>query len=250
MKYSNAWLIDRYENGDSLKFIYFWGNTDKMDLVTKACFSQWYDSPFSVNNHTYLTAEHWMMAQKALLFNDQNSHDNILNAVKAGEVKEIGRQINNFNQDEWDKRKREIVRVGNIHKFNQHKNLAEFLLNTKERILVESSPVDTVWGVGLSQDNPDIENLYLWRGENLLGYALMEARDFLSDFGHFTSDIDLPTLPWLKYPNVERSDMFWRMGFGEDYWHDFKNEYMKLDERQKTIYQLNQIAPPGWEDFL
>jgi ribA/ribD-fused uncharacterized protein len=68
---------------------------------------------------------------------------------------------------------------GNLHKFSQDENLKEFLLNTNERILVEASPMDKIWGIGLAADHPNIENPILWKGENLLGFALMEVRDEL-----------------------------------------------------------------------
>ncbi|MDJ0633261.1 MAG: NADAR family protein [Xenococcaceae cyanobacterium MO_188.B29] len=73
-----------------------------------------------------------------------------------------------------------IVVKGNLAKFSQKEALKEFLLNTKERILVEASPRDRIWGIGLGQNNPDAANPYQWQGLNLLGFALMEVRDILT----------------------------------------------------------------------
>jgi ribA/ribD-fused uncharacterized protein len=96
-----------------------------------------------------------------------------------GEVKELGRRIRNFDQTKWNDNKYEIVKAGNIHKFQQNKNLGEYLINTGSKVIVEASPTDTIWGIGLSSDSSMAQNPYTWRGENLLGFALMEARDFL-----------------------------------------------------------------------
>ncbi len=183
--YDLKWLTDRFESGDTLKFLYFWGHTNKFnEEVGKFCFSQWFESPFTVDNHTYKTSEHWMMSQKALLFNDESSFEKILAADKPGEAKELGRQVLGFDNQTWNDKRFEIVKIGNIHKFNQNPALADYLIKTGDRVLVETSPVDVIWGIGLSQDSNDLENIYAWRGLNLLGFVLMEVRDFLQGFGN------------------------------------------------------------------
>lgn len=120
-----------------------------------------------------------MMAQKALLFNDQKMFEKIIACNKPAEAKELGRYVTGFDEQVWNESKYEIVKNGNIHKFNQNAALLNYLLNTGDRVLVEASPVDRIWGIGLAQDDEDITNIYTWRGENLLGFALMEVRDFL-----------------------------------------------------------------------
>lgn len=180
MTYNNLWLIERYKKGEKLKFIFFWGHgADDSGMITKSCFSQWWRSPFVVNGLTYNTAEHWMMAEKARLFQDEDTRSRVLAANSPGQVKAFGRSIKAFDANMWDQHKFDIVVQGNIHKFSQHAPLKAFLLDTKERILVEASPVDTIWGIGLAADNAHIENPMKWKGENLLGYALMEVRDTL-----------------------------------------------------------------------
>lgn len=248
--YDINWLIDKYENGDNLKFIYFWGNTNKnVNEIDKSCFSQWYKSPFEVANIIYETAEHWMMAQKALLFNDQKAFAKITNCRKPGEAKEIGRTILGFYEQIWDERKFEIVKIGNIHKFNQYPKLAEYLYKTGERILVEASPVDAIWGVGLAHDNPNIENIYMWRGENLLGFALMEVRDFLSIFHRFDAIPNSLLPPWMKFMEVAKEDVFWRMGNGEDYLTNFAEFFLNLSSREQEIYKLTYPQPYSWKGF-
>jgi ribA/ribD-fused uncharacterized protein len=180
MKYNIDWLKNRFENGHAIKYIFFWGHSNKSgEEVGKFVFSQWYPSLFTVDGIEYKTAEHWMMAQKAILFGDKEIAEQILKADKPGEVKELGRKIKGFDELKWKERKYEIVKAGSIHKFQQDKKLKEFLVNTGDRVLVESSPTDTIWGIGLAQDAKSIENPNAWRGLNLLGFALMEARDFL-----------------------------------------------------------------------
>jgi len=181
--YNVQWLTDSFESGDHLKYIYFWGHVNKLnDSVGKFCLSQWFESPFVVEDIVYKTAEHWMMAQKALLFEDRKIFEKIISANKPADAKELGRYVIGFDEQVWDDHKFEIVKNGNIYKFNQNALLANYLLNTGDRVLVEASPVDKIWGVGLSQDDDAITNIYAWRGENLLGFALMEVRDFLRDF--------------------------------------------------------------------
>jgi ribA/ribD-fused uncharacterized protein len=178
-KYSRDWLIEKQEEGESFKFIYFWGNENKYNEVGKFCFSQWFESHFVVENITYKTSEHWMMAQKAKLFNDQSTFNKIISCDKPGEAKELGRQVVNFDAEIWEKNRFEIVKTGNVYKFTQNNKIGEYLVKTGNRILVEASPVDIIWGNGLSYDSKDIENVSEWRGLNLLGFALMEVRELL-----------------------------------------------------------------------
>lgn len=162
------------------KFLFFWGHQPSKDgLITKSCFSQWWISAFEVNGITYKTAEHWMMAKKAELFNDFKILEKILLANSPAEAKKLGREVKNYVDSVWLKNRYEIVKQGNLYKFEQNPELKEFLVNTKERILVEASPVDAIWGVGMASDHMDIKNPKKWRGLNLLGFALMEVRDEL-----------------------------------------------------------------------
>lgn len=91
----------------------------------------------------------------------------------------LGREVRNFEESIWNDKRSEIVIAGSVNKFTQNKDLGEFLLNTKERILVEASPIDNIWGVGLSADDKSIGNPNHWDGLNLLGFALMEVRDII-----------------------------------------------------------------------
>lgn len=179
--YNRDWLIKKYQQKERTKFLFFWGHQPSKDgSITASCFSQWWRSPFVVNGLRYATAEHWMMAKKAELFQDEEIAARILDAKSPAEVKKLGRLVKRFDAAHWDKHKYSIVMEGNYHKFTQDASLKAFLLGTKERVLVEASPVDPIWGIGLAADDDKAENPLLWRGENLLGFALMEVRDKLA----------------------------------------------------------------------
>jgi len=117
-----------------------------------------------------------MMAEKAKLFNDQDALKRVLNSKSPGEAKSIGREVLGFNQKVWEDNRIKIVVEGNYHKFKQNPELMNFLIGTKKRILVEASPVDAIWGIGLDKDNSFASVPVKWRGENLLGFALMQVR--------------------------------------------------------------------------
>ncbi|WP_288423898.1 NADAR family protein [uncultured Spirosoma sp.] len=180
MTYSVAWLTENFEREKRIKYLFFWGHQkSKSGDLTASCFSQWWTSPFIVDKVRYNTAEHWMMAQKALLFNDKEIYGKIIEAKSPAEAKTLGRQVRNFDEAVWNTNRFNLVVEGNVHKFSQHPDLKEFLLNTKERVLVEASPVDKIWGIGLAADSDRADNPKRWNGLNLLGFALMQVRDML-----------------------------------------------------------------------
>lgn len=179
-KYNKKQLLQQLEQKEKIKFLFFWGHNQKRQgVIDKSCFSQWYPSSFEIDGINYPTAEHWMMAKKASLFQDEEILQKILIAKTPGAAKQLGRQVADFDPVVWNAHKYEIVVNGNISKFSQHATLQAFLLNTSNRVLVEASPYDSIWGIGMGQDNPKSNQPALWRGENLLGFALMEVRDFL-----------------------------------------------------------------------
>lgn len=144
-------------------------------------FSQWYRSDFSIDGIHFSCAEQYMMYKKALLFDDDATANAIINSgYNPRQNKEQGRLIRGFNSDKWDKKKESIVRTGNYYKFLQNQEILTSLLETAPKILVEASPSDTVWGIGLSLDDPNRFHEYLWRGSNLLGYTLTSLRDELA----------------------------------------------------------------------
>jgi len=253
MPYNIEWLINKFDNGVELRFIFFWGHTnshkDQKETVGRFIFSQWFQSPFVVDGIVYPTTEHWMMAWKASMFADKTTFDKIIRSSKPGEAKELGRQVRNFDEIVWDKRKFDVVKIGTIHKFNQNPELLKYLLATGDQILCEASPVDSIWGIGLSHDSKMIEDPYTWNGKNLLGFALMEVRDFFNAFGRFDYMDSKLLPPWKVYPAIDPLDMHWRMGAGEQYVLEFGEAFERLNEREKTIYELSYPAMGDWAGY-
>ncbi|WP_370934402.1 NADAR family protein [Amycolatopsis sp. cg13] len=177
-----AELADRMRHGQRVKFLFFWGHRPESDgSAGRGCLSQWWPAPFTLADRTFATAEHYMMWRKALLFGDETTAGKILEARHPRQAKELGRGVVGFDQDQWDVRRGEIVLAGSVAKFGQHPELLRFLLSTRKRVLVEASPLDRVWGIGLTADDPDAENPARWRGLNLLGFALTQARTLLAE---------------------------------------------------------------------
>lgn len=159
------------------RFLFFWGHQAYKDgSVGASCFSQWYVAPFDVNGERYRTAEHFMMAEKARLFGDDAIRQRVLLARTAAEAKKLGREVARFDEEIWRHERFEVVVQANVEKFRQNAALGEFLARTGGRVLVEASPVDRVWGIGLAARHEDAARPALWPGLNLLGFALMEAR--------------------------------------------------------------------------
>lgn len=121
-----------------------------------------------------------MMAEKARLFGDNEMLEAIMKAKHPKEMKDYGRKVKGFNNEIWGSRCYDIVLKGNLAKFGQNQVLWEYMKSCKNKIFVEASPVDKIWGIGLAKDHPDVNNPMLWQGQNLLGFALSEVRDRLN----------------------------------------------------------------------
>lgn len=181
-KYTRSLIEDKFKRGERLKFIFFWGHKPSADgSITKSCFSQWWDCKFTVDGVEYHTAEQYMMAQKAALFSDKEMQKEIMAASHPKQFKALGQKVKGFVQEVWDKNCCDIVVKGNAAKFSQNEDLKAFLLNTNQRVLVEASPYDKIWGIGMGTDDSRCENPTLWNGTNFLGFCLMEVRDILRE---------------------------------------------------------------------
>jgi len=164
------------------KYLYFWGHRPRVPgQIDKSCLSNWYPASFEVDGQAYPSVEHYMMASKARLFGDQAREHQVLKASSPGEAKSIGRKVRGFEEETWRKHRFQIVTDGCVAKFLQNLDLKEFLLTTGSRVLVEASPVDRIWGIGMASDDPNSLKPSHWRGENLLGFALMQARTRLNE---------------------------------------------------------------------
>ncbi len=180
MKYSVEYAKKLMDSENRLKYVFFWGHNPSADgSIGKECFSQWYECNFTVDGVLYHTAEQYMMAQKAILFGDGEVYNEIMNASHPNQYKALGRKIKNFNEKIWHENRTDIVIRGNFAKFSQNPEIRDFLVNTGSRVIVEASPYDRIWGIGMSAKNPDSTDPEKWRGLNLLGFCLMEVRDMV-----------------------------------------------------------------------
>ena len=153
--------------------------TDKYVFFWNGIYSQWYPCDFYIDGYEYTCTEQWMMHQKALLFGDELTARKIMQTDIPKEQKQLGRQVKNFNSEIWQKSCVGIVYKGNLAKFSQNESLKSQLLLTGDKMIVEASPYDQIWGIGLSENDPGIENPINWKGQNLLGLAIMMVRQHL-----------------------------------------------------------------------
>jgi ribA/ribD-fused uncharacterized protein len=141
--------------------------------------AQWFRSPFTVNETPYSCCEQYMMAEKARVFGDQATLQKILAATSPKNQKALGREVLGFDDATWNGVCRGIVYSANLAKFQQNADLAAKLEATGNLTMVEASPVDCIWGIGLTVDNPEVRDPTKWRGANWLGIALMQVRSTL-----------------------------------------------------------------------
>lgn len=176
-----ASLARAAQDGLRPEYLFFWGHqTAQAGQIGKQCLSQWWEAPFTVDGVNYPTAEHYMMAEKARLFGDPDICQAILAAETPEQAKELGRQVRGFDGAAWTRQRVPVVTRGNTAKFGQNPALKAFLLSTGEKILVEASPLDGIWGIGLAEDDLCARDPRQWQGLNLLGFALMRVRKNLN----------------------------------------------------------------------
>jgi len=174
-------LLRALEDGATPKYVLFWGHQPSSDgSIGKGCLSQWFEASFQVDGQTYLTAEHFMMAEKARLFGDEEARASILAAGTPARTKKLGRGVKGFDDALWEQARFDIVVRANEAKFSQNRALRDYLITTGDRVLVEASPVDRIWGIGLAANDERALEPRAWRGLNLLGFALMAVRDRLA----------------------------------------------------------------------
>jgi ribA/ribD-fused uncharacterized protein len=168
------------QRGYRPQYLMFWGHRpQRAGAVGKECLSQWWPCSFAIEDQAYASAEHFMMAEKARLFGDEEARAAILKAASPSDAKQLGRSVRAFDEGRWSAARFDIIVRGNVAKFGQNPPLRAFLSTTEDRVLVEASPTDRIWGIGLAADDPGAQSPETWRGLNLLGFALMEARRIL-----------------------------------------------------------------------
>ncbi|MFB9357721.1 NADAR family protein [Actinoplanes nipponensis] len=170
-------VIALARSGGRLEYLFFWGHRPPRDGgIGPGCLSQWWPSEFTVDGVRFATAEHYMMWRKALLFGDEEAAARIVVAGHPRQAKMLGRRVRGFDEQVWTERRRAVVTEASVAKFGQRPELRDFLLGTGRRILVEASPTDRIWGIGLAATDERTADPARWPGLNLLGFALMRAR--------------------------------------------------------------------------
>jgi len=173
-------LLATISDGWDPDYLFFWGHTPSGPGIGKHVLSQWWPARFVIGGIGYASAEHYMMAEKARLFGDEETRAGILAAPDPARAKALGRRVRGFDDKLWEQRRVPIVVEGSLAKFAQNVELGRYLAGTGDAVLVEASPVDGVWGIGLPADDPRATRPAEWKGLNLLGFALMQARAALS----------------------------------------------------------------------
>ena len=151
------------------KYVFFWGSE----------FSNWFECKFKYKNLTFLNSEQAFMWEKAVFFGDMETAEKILLTPSPNQNKKLGRKVKNFNAEKWLRDGYEVMIAVNMAKFSQNSRLKAILLSTEDKIIVEASPYDTIWGIGLYWEDDRVLDENKWRGQNLLGKALMEVREKL-----------------------------------------------------------------------
>lgn len=230
------------ENGKLTKddFVFFW-RPCKPGKTDKGCFCQWCMSDFIINGQRYCCAEQYMMAKKAELFHDKEILKEILNERSPKRIRELGRLVKNFDVTIWNEHKVDYIRRANFVKFTQNRDLRDFICTTEGKILVEASPFDRIWGIGMGENNVKCFDPALWRGLNLLGFTLMEVRDEIL--------IRSKESRYIKFLQTFTDEDTGELYEGEAY--EFNDKYLEdaetlweqeLAHEQEKIYGQSQLA--------
>ena len=143
--------------------------------------SNWALSEFTVNGITFSSMEQYMMYQKAVCFKDEEIAEKILATTDVAVIKALGRQVKGYNDGYWNGVRQLLVYEGLKEKFTQNENLKKLLLDTEDSILAEGAVNDRIWGIGLSRKDSNRLESEKWRGQNLLGYAMMMVRNWIKE---------------------------------------------------------------------
>jgi len=177
--YDPAWAckymaMHRYNVPQKMITTFFWHDNEENGYM-----SNWYPSKFVIDDFEYLHVEQYLMSQKAKLFHDSKAYTAILKATTPKECKALGRSVVPFDSEKWDSIKHEVLKTAVRAKFEQDETLKSKLLDTGNSIIAEASPYDNVWGIGMDADAAATVEPVKWKGQNLLGIALMEVRSDL-----------------------------------------------------------------------
>jgi ribA/ribD-fused uncharacterized protein len=142
-------------------------------------FSNWYMMPFVHHSIQYNCSEQFMMYSKAMLFKDTDVAEMIMDQGHPRKQKFLGRQVRGYDDQIWMAECENIMLPGLVSKFQQDSYSLNTLLDTGDKIIVEASPSDRIWGIGMTAHDPRAINPDKWEGQNRLGKVLMKARDVI-----------------------------------------------------------------------
>lgn len=169
-------LIESIEAGLKPGWLFFWSHQGgPLPEPGPACLSQWYPAPFEIGGQHYGSTEHYMMAEKARTFGDAPARRRILTTAEPSEAKRLGREVAGFDSEIWAREREAIVVRGNLAKFRAG-TLRAYLRSTGDAVLVEASPEDALWGIGVDENDPRAQEPHRWPGLNRLGFILMRVR--------------------------------------------------------------------------
>lgn len=174
MSTGNELESEEYLKAGGDRYVFFWKNPFSQQYVSEFTCISVVDEDLDIK--TYNCVEQFLMSEKALLFEDKESFDKIMESKSPKVQKELGRNIRGFKNKKWNHMKVKISLAGNMAKFTQNPNLRQHLLNTGTKTIVEASPSDDIWGIGIGIQDPKIGQPKRWKGQNLLGKVLMETR--------------------------------------------------------------------------
>ena len=196
---------------------------------TASPFSQWHKKKFNVNGVIFNCCEQFMMYCKAMLFDDKDTAQLIMNEKEPREHKKLGRLVKNFDQTLWDMSKQEIVYKGNYAKFMQNPDIKKQLMVTAGTSIVEASKDDKIWGIGIAIDDEARHDVRNWQGENLLGYALTKVREDILKEEHC---IHVINKMWRSITGVSLEDFNQTLN---DIGHESINEIKDLEKYHQQI---------------
>jgi ribA/ribD-fused uncharacterized protein len=156
---------------ETATFVFFYGTQEHM--------SNFHPCTFTSDEHDFCCAEQYIMYRKAVMFGDEATCQAILEATNPAVIKKLGRQVQNYDDEVWADVREQVAYDAVYLKYSQNPHLCAKLLSTEGKHLVEASANDSIWGVGLAQTDHRIHNPAKWRGRNILGEALMQARSTL-----------------------------------------------------------------------
>lgn len=156
-------------------FVFFWGAAPPQGV-----FSNWYKKSFEHDGIKFNCSEQYMMYAKAVIFGDEEIAEKVLKEKDPKKQKALGRKVKNFDPGQWMAVCQDVMVPALVSKFEQDPYALEVLLSTGDATIVEASPLDKIWGIGLASDDPRAMDPSKWKGQNLLGIVLMKARDVIT----------------------------------------------------------------------